>query len=1844
MFCLPLSAATFDVEQTPSGDLILQLSLEVDWGRHIVPSNVGGKQYHKLIFPDLPTVTQGNGTAELPFSAHLLAIPKNARVELEIMDAQFETFDDVELPGTDALFKANNLFSSEPAGTGQMESTLPLVDTEYLGIMRGVETHSLRLYPISYDARHQRLLVCTYMKVLVRFIGSGAAKQNLITGKSQFPLHVSFINPQHAHPAKPSAKKTHLNKSTEWYDPSRPWIKITIENDGVFRINSTWLRQRNIKLDEIDPDTFQLFHRGTERPLIVSGQDDGFFNDEDYLLFVGRYRREFAESNIEKNFESIYGRKNVYWLTWGNETGLRFKPKNAEPKSAWPESQWFWETAHFEQDLEFQSFPSAPDNKRDHWFRQPIRGNDVDTPGSAIFAEKLPAAHLQEEYVAQLRVALHGQTPAHHTVLKLNNQFVGEYFWEGQDEFLVEEKIPSAFLRDGTNRLLVQAYASDTQGRDVSLFNFFSIDYRRRHDAWPGFLNFSHDKSTGRQVVVSGFSHPNVLLFDTNRDLFFFNIQIDSTQIEDGSMVYSATFEDANDIKASYVIVDSMNVRAPSGIVDLPSQLRRNQNGADYLIISHRNFFPAAERLADHRRAQELSVDIVDVDDIYDEFSNGLILRESIRDFISLAYHQWELPPTYILLLGDATFDYRNIYGGGEPSYVPTSYYQARNRGHSPSDYFYALLDGEDLLPDVAVGRLAVESLKEANATVEKIINYDLRIEPGDWRSRVIYLANYHDKEEFTGPSDDLAHNYSEPFGLKSIKIYNPDEKHLPNVTGKAFLDALNDGALLVNFNGHGSAGTMQYIFSLQYSDWDYLSLVANNRRLPLITAFSCLNGMFVNPHTEAIGEVFADLPEGGSIAYISATAQSFASQNNLLSQHLYKQFFTGETLAFGPALNNAKMRVLAAHPSWTASVLTMQLFGDPAQNLALPEKADYQPTNLTVIGELVTDNAVKIEAKIVNNTRATADSLIVLLIADGSTDSDTLYSKQIPPFVGTRSLSFDWPLGAISGEHVIEIHVDAGNSVEEIDENNNFATITVDILSPMIPELLYPPAESVTSADSLMFEAVVETQLNSNARVQFQLSTQSSFPEGYTTLSPLTEIVDGVARFSPAVLQDTTWFWRARIVNGVSSGPWTAVRSVSTIKGATENSKLTKWRQNAPQIATGELTSLDLAEGSLRITSIAAPLRPSSATREDGFTVRDLEGAGILVTDGTYLYAKRWFNDFSTVYPGSDFFTRIGTGLNGTTRARNYGVFGDSTTAGISATYHSDGYIYIENGRAFELERLSIESGHLDTVAVPDGLLEWKYGRIENGHSLITSDGAHVYNVSMSGQSGTRTSWGVRVFDPTDSWQLVREFTSPPTDNAFTFEWTDGILADGERLYFVEFGGQRRVRMVDAVDGHLIDEWTSDQDTTRIISGQYDWINNKTWLGDLFGSGVFRYAGVDIPLSGTAVSTIVGPSEYWNSLSVIGEGALLVDVLVKTEGEWLPLPEFSNLVVGKQIDLSMIDASDYPEIRLRARFGDSVQRQENVAAAGLASWEVTSLHAPDLRMVAAKSENYDRGIMISSTVRNMSPFTVEEAVVDLLYKDVAKPVASLKLPQMKRGKEASVIFELNDPHDVGPLSTRVTIPGRSDANPGDNIIDVSLSEELLQLSARRWPSKEPFLNGDPLRIDEGIVIHASFVESGRISMAIDGIPQQSDSTIVASPDSGLNVLFSPKLTPGNHRMLLQLFSGPDELGSRTFDFLVVDKLMLTSVVVYPSPILDRGNFTYMLSHDAKVSARIFSLNGRLISSVGPELQQAGFGQLKWDGTDENGANLANGSYLYLIEATDGETRTRQTGAFAIFR
>ena len=102
-----------------------------------------------------------------------------------------------------------------------------------------------------------------------------------------------------------------------------------------------------------------------------------------------------------------------------------------------------------------------------------------------------------------------------------------------------------------------------------------------------------------------------------------------------------------------------------------------------------------------------------------------------------------------------------------------------------------------------------------------------------------------------------------------------PTNKPYPIQPAALSLKLLNEGALLLNFNGHGSPGTMQSLFTLSLPNWGYMGQVQNGQRLPLILALSCLNGLFSNPVVEGIAEAFIRRSDGGAIAYISASAKA---------------------------------------------------------------------------------------------------------------------------------------------------------------------------------------------------------------------------------------------------------------------------------------------------------------------------------------------------------------------------------------------------------------------------------------------------------------------------------------------------------------------------------------------------------------------------------------------------------------------------------------------------------------------------------------------------------------------------------------------------------------------------------------------------------------------------------------------------------------------------------------------------------------------------------------------------------------------------------------------------------
>ncbi len=1793
----------------------------------------GGRKFHDLEVSGSARPDR-EGEPALPFFAELLAVPPGAQVRLEVEAARYEEWENIFFVPVPATGQGGDP-SYEPAVQFYRSDSFDPVQRaagEYLGILRGVPAHSLRIYPFSYNSARRLLRVFKRLEIRVRFVGGGRAR---ILARGGDPhaegLYGAFLNS-----FQPVAYPASKLASYAWYDQAPPWIKVFVDVDGLFRIDPVWLQEREIDPANLDPRTLQLFYRGEEQAVHVFGQEDGRFDPGDFLIFHGRFRRD------HKDFESVFGRRNTYWLTWGRRQGRRFVERSGAPVMGYPPSISHWTTRHFEQDLWYDALADAPDNRRDHWFWQrPVFAKSPDVPSSRVFVGELPDPDLGSDYTARIRLALHGSTNlGHHTVLKLNNHILDDRIWDGQVEMQVEVDSPSEHLRQGTNQVLLQAFADQAKW-DKILFNWFEIDYRRLFRAKRGFLAFSLPPSAGQRIAVSGFSHPQIELYDVANGIRFVDLSVEG----DGTTM-TATFEDRSEKPSSYVMVDSLNLRTPEGRLDEFSSWRAPVNRADYLIIAHPLFLDAAQRLADHRRRDGLAVAVVSTEDLYDEFSHGRLDRAAIAAFISHAYHNWELRPAYVLLLGDATYDYRNIQGGGKPSFVPTLYYHARERGHSPSDFLYVLVDGDDILPDLSIGRLAVGSAEEAEQVVAKIIRYDREPEPGSWRNRVLFLANFHEKGLFTGPSDVLAARYTGPLGLESVKVYGHDHSPIPNRTGSIFVDALNAGALLLNFNGHGSAGTMQFVFSSQLPDWDYLSQVRNGGRLPLVLALSCFNGLFANPVVRGLAEIFTNMAEGGSIGYISASAKSFVAQNNLLASNLFEQFFERGNLAFGPALNTAKSQVLAAHSSWKTALLGMQLLGDPAQKLALAQMADYTPISLQVDpGEVFGHSTVQLKAVLRNNTRSTPDSLVVVVLAypEATARPETLYHASQSSFGGDRTLTFGWPVEDRRGPYRLELWLDPENRVEELDENNNRLQTSLEILDPLVPVPFFPAANGVVAPEEVEFGAAIPL-VPDPISCEFAFSSEPEFKPRSTQFSLLVPASEGLATYRPARLNsEQLYFWKARVHTSITTGPWSSTNSfyVSSLEGAPQ------WRQQGAQFLVQNHAHELVLNGAARLVLSAAqrPLRPSSATREDGFTVRGLAGAGVLCTDGTYLYVKRWYNDASTIYPGTDFFARIGTGFNGTRRGLLYGTLADSTTAGIAATYHGDGYIYNDSGRAFELERISVESGKMDTVEIPAGLLEWKYGRIEDGHSLITSDGRHIYNASMSSEAGTRNEWRIRVFDPAADWSLLRDITSPPTENGFTFEWTDGLLADGQRLYFVEFAGGRRIRMVDAIDGRFLDEWTSDQDTTRIISGQYDWVNNKAWLGDLLGPAVFRYTGLGQAEAGRLISKPIGPASTWHSLrirgAVFGDARLKVDVLGQDhpDSNWISLENLVGLPLDEEVDLSGLAAETQRRIRLRADLqgapGDAV----------LDSWEVEFEPLPSLRLEAAEAGIDSARMRLRIQVRNISSRDVSGARLQLQRSDLEGALVDLPLDRLGRGELREIVLDslALPPADVS-LYAQVVTP-EPDAEPADNRREILLFGVRALVSFRLWPAGHPFLDGDPLLPDQALLIQVRGMAGDELVLRVDGNLVEADSVLGTSPGEHINqVIYRPELSCGEHELQVSVLREHKEIAGQKINFLLSAELAIVHPLLYPHPVRKHTSFTYLLSSDARVTIEIYSLSGRLIIRLSPRDQSAGFQQVQWDGRDRKGRRLANGTYLYRILATNGDQKAEFQGPLSIWR
>ncbi|MEL6669601.1 MAG: type IX secretion system sortase PorU, partial [Bacteroidota bacterium] len=424
------------------------------------------------------------------------------------------------------------------------------------------------------------------------------------------------------------------------------------------------------------------------------------------------------------------------------------------------------------------------------------------------------------------------------------------------------------------------------------------------------------------------------------------NLQGSNASVASGDNVYEyIAFRPGNDLLQAEAIGEVAN---------------QNLHGiqrADMLIVTHETFRQNAERLAEHRRSfNGFEVALIDIEEIYNEFSSGKDDPAAIRNFARMI---WERDPNfrYLLLVGDGSFDHRDIYGFGT-NFIPVyeREFKYTEVEDFPADDFFGIFSTSNnrlpLEPDlnIAIGRLPVKSAAEAKAVIDKLIAYDTAPGAlGDWRTRMVFVGDDEDAATHSDDVDDVAESVAERRpDLNFDKLYFDLFPQISQSAGDRFpavtegLDrSIFRGSLAITYLGHGGPrgwGQERVLSIPQIRNW------RNPDQYPVFITATCTFAGFDDADFVSAGEETLLIDRGGGVALLTTTRPVYANENKRLTDETVQAMLDrpdGEWRTLGDVIRIAKNNITTAGSSSlsfsTRNARKFTLLGDPATVIALP-------------------------------------------------------------------------------------------------------------------------------------------------------------------------------------------------------------------------------------------------------------------------------------------------------------------------------------------------------------------------------------------------------------------------------------------------------------------------------------------------------------------------------------------------------------------------------------------------------------------------------------------------------------------------------------------------------------------------------------------------------------------------------------------------------------------------------------------------------------------------------------------------------------------------------------------
>jgi uncharacterized repeat protein (TIGR01451 family) len=670
-------------------------------------------------------------------------------------------------------------------------------------------------------------------------------------------------------------------------------VKITVDQEGWYHIPFSQLLTAGLSAST-DVRSLHLYAEGIEQPLLLIGQTSGLPSPTGAIEFYG--------TGIDTPFSA----DRVYWLVAENSNGKRILSAPSGPSDA-PGPNSFPFTAIREDRTVYLTALLNGENN-DNFFGAIVTSDPVDQTLNVVHWDTSSSQPLT------LNLALQGVTDGqqHSVLVQFNGSTLGTFVFYGQTLATQSYSVDPSLALDGTNTVTLTALDGDN---DVSAVQSIQLQYLHTYVADSDWLQAS--TPAGDNLNISGFSNPQIRAFDITDPLNIFEINGTITSAS-GSYGITAGPPMLSGGPRTILAFSADTLSSPVAIAPhTPTLLDQQHSGADIVVIAYPDFASHLAPLVQLRESQGHTVSLVTTEQVFDDYNYGEHSPFAIRSFLQDAVSHWQKKPEAIFLVGDASMDPRNYLGFGDFDFVPTRIIETAALKTASDDWFTDFLqNGYATIP---TGRLPVRSTAEVDLLVSKIVGYEQGSSAGSWDSQALLIADQNVDSNFSSAVTSAA--AALPSSLQTSQILADGVD--PSTIHSQIVAALNNGALLVDYNGHGAE--QQWSFVDLFDNTDAAALT-NGEKLPVYLLIDCLNGLFQDVYEQSLAKALILAPNGGAVAVWASSGFTNEPPQASMDLAFLQQFSSHPADPLGELILKAKNTTTDndVRRTWI-------LFGDPS-------------------------------------------------------------------------------------------------------------------------------------------------------------------------------------------------------------------------------------------------------------------------------------------------------------------------------------------------------------------------------------------------------------------------------------------------------------------------------------------------------------------------------------------------------------------------------------------------------------------------------------------------------------------------------------------------------------------------------------------------------------------------------------------------------------------------------------------------------------------------------------------------------------------------------------------------